>query len=59
MGHGGRETASMAVAWLHTQRVCLDAFFIDDGHKFDATSFCVYNVDASKPYPSPILHASL
>tara|TARA_B100000795_G_scaffold135127_1_gene100900 strand:- start:250 stop:960 length:711 start_codon:yes stop_codon:yes gene_type:complete len=29
------ETASMAVAWLHTQRVCFDAFFIDDGHKFD------------------------
>ena len=27
--------ASMAVAWLHTQRVCFDAFFIDDGHKFD------------------------
>ena len=35
------ETASMAVAWLHTQRVCFDAFFIDDGHKFDATSLCV------------------
>ena len=29
------ETASMAVAWLQTQRVCFDAFFIDDGHKFD------------------------
>jgi len=29
------ETASMAVAYLHTQRVCFDAFFIDDGHKFD------------------------
>jgi hypothetical protein len=29
------ETASMAVAFLHTQRVCFDAFFIDDGHKFD------------------------
>ena len=29
------ETASMAVAYLHTQRICFDAFFIDDGHKFD------------------------
>ena len=29
------ETASMAVAYLHTQRMCFDAFFIDDGHKFD------------------------
>lgn len=29
------ETASLAVAYLHTQRVCFDAFFIDDGHKFD------------------------
>ena len=25
----------MAVAWLHTKRACFDAFFIDDGHKFD------------------------
>ena len=34
------ETASMAVAWLHTQRVCFDAFFIDDGHKFDDIIVC-------------------
>jgi hypothetical protein len=25
----------MAVAWLHTRRVCFDAFYIDDGHRFD------------------------
>ena len=29
------ETASMALAWLHTRRVCFDAFFIDDGHEYD------------------------
>ena len=29
------ETASMAVAWLHTRRVCFDVFYLDDGHKFD------------------------
>lgn len=49
------ETASMAVAWLHTQRVCFDAFFIDDGHKFDDIIVC-RRAPMPNPSPHPNLH---